>query len=120
MDYAHEYAEYSIGALKRRYEALYAEADKKVKRLVDVYMEKYGDAIAKKREAVEAGEISEEQYRSWATVNLLGREYRKLCADCAAIMNDANRSAMRDLNGSLAAVYAESVNYATYQIESQL
>ena len=70
-------------------------------------------------EKVEKGELSEEDYRHWREVKMLnGDSYRALIDQAARGYADVGAYASAAVEGRLPEVYAENVNYGTYQVES--
>lgn len=118
-DPAHEAADRTIEGLRREFERVYRRAEKEARRALERHLEKFAEADARMAERVEKGELSEEDYRRWREVKMLnGDSYRALIDQAARGYADAGAYASAAVEGRLPEVYAENVNYGTYQVES--
>lgn len=118
-DPAHEAADRTIEGLRREFERVYRQAEKEARRALERHLEKFAEEDARMAERVEKGELSEEDYRRWREVKMLnGDSYRALVDQAARGYADAGAYASAAVDGRLPEVYAENVNYGTYQVES--
>lgn len=119
-DPAHEAADRTIEGLRREFERVYRKAEKEARRALKRHLEKFAEEDARMAEKVEKGELSEEDYRRWRQVKMLnGDSYRALIDQAARGYADAGAYASAAVEGRLPEVYAENVNYGTYQVESE-
>lgn len=118
-DPAHEAADRTIDGLRREFERVYRQAEKEARRALERHLKRFAEEDARMAEMVEKGELSEEDYRHWREVKMLnGDSYRALIDQAARGYADAGAYASAAVEGRLPEVYAENVNYGTYQVES--
>lgn len=118
-DPAHEAADRTIDGLRREFERVYRQAEKEARRALERHLKRFAEEDARMAERVEKGELSEEDYRHWREVKMLnGDSYRALIDQAARGYADAGAYASAAVEGRLPEVYAENVNYGTYQVES--
>lgn len=118
-DPAHEAADRTIEGLRREFELVYRKAEKEARRALERHLERFAEEDARMAERVEKGEVGEEDYRHWREVKMLnGDSYRALIDQAARGYADAGAYASAAVEGRLPEVYAENVNYGTYQVES--
>jgi SPP1 gp7 family putative phage head morphogenesis protein len=118
-DSAHEFSDAEIRAFEREVAEVYGEASKTVYANLKRYLAQFEADDEKKRERLEAGEITKAQYRSWRSGKIAaGRRYRIVLKQCAEAMTRANVVAAAAIEGRLPEVYAENYNYGTWQVES--
>ena len=118
-DPAHEAADRIIDGLRREFERIYRQAEKEARRALERHLKRFAEEDARMAEMVRKGELSEEDYRRWREVKMLnGDSYRALIDQAARGYADAGAYASAAVEGRLPEVYAENVNYGTYQVES--
>lgn len=118
-DPAHEAADRTIDGLRREFERVYRQAEKEARRALERHLERFAEEDARMAERVKKGELSDEDYHHWREVKMLnGDSYRALIDQAARGYADAGAYASAAVEGRLPEVYAENVNYGTYQVES--
>lgn len=104
-------------------------------RLKDVYREARNDLyvklmefedahakrVAKYRQMVEAGELTEEDYQAWMKGQIFQlRAWKLKIGQLQRTMTDVDKRAQEIINTGKLDVFAENANYMTYQIERDL
>lgn len=97
------------------YEAAASEmADKQRK-----FMEKFRKEQEKRLKAVSDGSMTEKEYREWlGDQTTMQTWYREMVDSLSQDLVDADKNAMRMLNGYVPRAYAENMNFSTFQLES--
>ena len=118
-DAGHEYAEGRIEAVTRDIQAVYAEAAAKAEEELRRHLERFEAKDTEFREAVEAGDMPEADWRAWRERQMIqGRRWRELAQRMAEGYTSANQAAAQVINGELPTVAAENANYGAYQVDS--
>lgn len=118
FDIGHEETEELLKQTEKRIENVYRQAYKELKKKSDDYMSQFLKMDAEKRKAMQAGEITKEEYRQWRQSHLLtGRRWVAMQESIAKDLNNSNKIAASVINGHLPDVYAININWATYQLE---
>lgn len=118
FDIGHEETEELLKQTEKRIENVYRQAYKELKKKSDDYMSQYLKTDAEKRKAMQAGEITKDEYRQWRQSHLLtGRRWVSMQESIAKDLNNSNLLAASIINGHLPDVYAININWATYQLE---
>ena len=120
MDYGHEWTERELAALERRIAALYREAQGDLEKTIYEYFDKLLDRDKHQRELLEAGKITEDQYKLWR-LNQIGRGERFIALRDAMAerYTTANETAVSYVNDATPGIYSLNRNYAAYTIEQQ-
>lgn len=118
FDVGHEETEELLKQTEKRIENVYRQAYKELKKKSDDYMAQFLKTDAEKRKAMQAGEITKEEYRQWRQSHLLtGRRWFAMQESLAKDLNNSNKIAASVINGHLPDVYAININWATFQLE---
>ena len=105
-------------AIERRLRTIYHDASADIVRRLDAHSRKLYAADEKKRAQVAAGQLSKEEYKEWLRNQLLiEQNWRDQISEAADVLLDANRAAVRIVDGERRAVFAENANFTAYQIE---
>lgn len=118
-DWAHEWTDKQIDALKRKFEDTYRQAEREMRQKLEEHMAEYDRLNKEWKKALKAGSVTKQQYDEWLRVQSMRQEYMVGMVDTLAA--DATRADVlaRDyINDALPAVYAENANYGAYQVES--
>lgn len=117
-DLAHRQTEKELENLERRIAAVYRTASEEMRETIDAFFQTFTAQDAKKRAALEAGEITKRQYQSWLEQQLLaGERYTAMRDHLAERLTQANEVAMAYINDTTPGVYSLNRNYAAYTIE---
>lgn len=119
-DYGHEWTEKELAALERRIAALYREAQGDLEKTIYEYFDKLLDRDKHQRELLEAGKITEDQYKLWR-LNQIGRGERFIALRDAVAerYTTAKETAVSYVNDTTPGIYSLNRNYAAYTIEQQ-
>lgn len=118
FDIGHKETEELLKQTEKRIENVYRQAYKELKKKSDDYMSQFLKTDAEKRKAMQAGEITKDEYRQWRQSHLLtGRRWVSMQESIAKDLNNSNQIAASVINGHLPDVYAININWATYQLE---
>lgn len=118
IDLGHDMTEEMLETLEKRIAAMYGEASKDLDALIQEYFDNFKVRDAQQKALLEAGEITEQQYRLWR-MNQIGRgeRYESLRDELAERMYEANEIAAAYINDATPGVYSLNRNYAAYTIE---
>ena len=117
-DFAHKETERILAELERKIKALYADANRDMKKKAEVYFAQFAERDKKQKAAMEAGKITEEQYLQWRLAQIgRGERFEKLRDELADRMTDANKVAAAYINDQTPGIYSLNHNYEAYTIE---
>lgn len=119
MDQAHAWTDEKLDEIERRVVGEYSQALREIREKADSYFKGFEKEDARKREQVEAGELTEEQYRAWRRAEMAqGRRYRALIKSLAETLTSAGVESMGDINSVLPEIYGYNHDFGTWEIES--
>lgn len=114
-DPAHEYTDEEIKRVERRLAREYKQAGAEIQQKMERYLERSAVNNEKKRQQVENGELSEEDYKKWLYgQTMVGQRWKEMCENLAIDYHNANLRAKGITDGQLPKVYAENFNYGTF------
>lgn len=117
-DAAHLATDKIIEQLARRLKRVYNRAHQELTAKVDSFFAKFEKADAKKRALVDAGKLTEREYKQWRKGQMMmGNHYKELQKQTAEIMLNADREAARYINGELPPVVALNYNQISKDCE---
>lgn len=109
-DIAHSITDKELEKMERHLSAIYARAGKELQEKADAYFKRFEELDAKKRALVDAGKLTEEEYKTWRQNKIMtGRHWTAMKEQAAQELLQANRTAQEYINGKLPSVY--SLNY---------
>lgn len=112
FDLAHKRTDGIIELMERRLGRIYSTAAKELEEKARQYFKDFERLDAAKREALDAGKITEAEYRQWRTNKLLtGKHWENMRAAANAELLRANISAVDYINGKLPQIYALNYNH---------
>lgn len=118
-DAAHLATDKIIEQLARRLKQIYGRAHQELTAKVDSFFAKFEKADEKKRALVDAGKLTEKEYKRWRKGQMMmGEHYRELQKQTAEIMLHADREAARYINGELPPVVKLNYNHVGKACES--
>lgn len=119
MDRGREFADAELKRLEKEFAAVYAQAEREVQEKLEEHLRKFEKKDVLMRKKVERGELSKSAYKRWCTSQILtGKEWEKLRDDIAYRYTVAYKDAADAINTGVMGVYAESINFSTFAIES--
>lgn len=117
-DYGHEETDRRLKKLERKIHAEYEQASKEVQTKLDDYLRRFQIKDNIKREAVAAGEITQEEYTKWRTGQIMiGKRWEEMRDTLAQDLTNTDKIAMSMVKGYMPDVYALNHNYGTFEAE---
>nr|DAX86274.1 MAG TPA: minor capsid protein [Caudoviricetes sp.] len=117
-DYAHRMTDAELAQLERRISAIYQQAADELSDTVNAYFEQFEKRDAAMKEKLDAGEITDQQYKQWRLAQIgRGKRYEALRDKVANRYTNANETAVAYVNDATPGIYTLNRNYAAYKIE---
>lgn len=117
-DYAHRMTDAELAQLERRISAIYQQAADELSDTVKAYFEQFEKRDAAMKEKLDAGEITDQQYKQWRIAQMgQGKRYEALRDKVAERYTNANETAVAYVNDATPGIYSLNRNYAAYKIE---
>ena len=117
-DRAHRLTDEKLEEMEKRLFAIYSRADKEITKKYNDLLQKISIQDRKKRELVEVGKLSEDEYKKWRKKKLLYEKQAKERAnEIAAELSRVNEMAMAYVNGELPEIYGLNYNAIEKTIE---
>lgn len=110
--------EQELNALEKRIAAVYRQAAKELDAEVKAYFVGFEMRDAEQKSRVDAGEITEQQYRQWRLNQIArGKHFEALRDKMAQRYTQANETSVAYVNDATPGIYSLNRNYAAYTIE---
>lgn len=110
-DKAHDATDEILAGMESRLSAIYDQAHKEIEKKAAAYFEQFEKLDAQKRKLVDAGKLSEEEYKKWRRNKIMyGKHWTNLKAQLAEEYANVNRTALSYINGQLPEVYVLNYN----------
>lgn len=107
-----------LAKLEKRITAIYREAYNDLTDTIRDYFGKFAARDAAEKARMDAGEISEDQYKLWRLAQIgRGRRFEALRDKVAERMTNANATAIAYINDATPGIYSLNRNLAAYMIE---
>lgn len=120
-DKAHIDTDKLIEELEKQLSAVYSRAQKELTEKADKYFARFAELDKKQRQLVDAGKLSEDDYKKWRQNKMLtGEHWTTMVEESAKLASDANRMAIQYINGRLPDVYATNYNFTAGSMEQSL
>ena len=117
-DYAHKMTDAELSKLEQRIAKLYKEAADELTDTVKTYFEQFEKRDAAMKEKLDAGKITEQQYKQWRLAQIgRGKRFESLRDKVAERYTDANATAVDYVNDATPGIYSLNRNYSAYKIE---
>lgn len=117
-DYGHRETEKLIAQMDKKVAEVYQQAAQETQKKLDDYLKAFERKDAKKRELLDAGEITQKKYNDWRTGQIMiGKRWEEMRDTLAQDYHNSNEIARSVVNGYLPEVYALNHNYGTFQVE---
>lgn len=117
-DAAHLQTDKELAKLEKRIAKIYKEAADDLQKTIDDYFAKFAKRDAKQKARLEAGEITEQEYKQWRLAQMgRGERFKALQRRVAERYNEANETAVRYVNDATPGIYSLNRNYSAYTIE---
>lgn len=117
-DAAHLQTDKELAKLEKRIAKIYKEAADDLQSTIDDYFAKFAKRDAKQKARLEAGEITEQEYKQWRLAQMgRGERFKALQSRVAERYTEANETAVRYVNDATPGIYSLNRNYSAYTIE---
>lgn len=118
VDPARKAADQTLKELDRRIASVYGAALADVKNQMNEFTATFEREDAKYRKRVENGSATEEQYRKWRRDQVMdSNRFKALVKSLSVDLTRHTEIAMALVNGELPEIYAEAMNYGTFEVE---
>ena len=119
-DYGHKETDKRLAVMEKRIAKIYADTLAEAKDKLSVVLAEFRELDEKKAQAVTDGKLSKKAYTAWRQ-ELLGKEkhLRDMIDVLTEDFTNADKIAMKIVNGEAKDVYALNANYAAYDIEKK-
>lgn len=112
------YTDASQAELERRFRAIYREAQEDIIKKLDAHTKRLNALDKIKRAQVEAGTLSQEEYRNWLNGQVfIGKQWKDKVDSVATSLLYANQQANDMIEGKKRAVFGENATFQAYSIE---
>ena len=117
-DLAHAKTDEKLEEIEKRLSAIYSRAEKELQKTIDDYFAKFAKRDAKQKARLDAGEITEQEYKQWRLAQIgRGERFKALQSRVAERYTEANETAVRYVNDATPGIYSLNRNYSAYTIE---
>ena len=117
-DAAHLQTDKELAKLEKRIAKIYKEAADDLQNTIDDYFAKFAKRDAKQKARLDAGEITEQEYKQWRLAQMgRGERFKALQSRVAERCTEANETAVRYVNDATPGIYSLNRNYSAYTIE---
>ena len=117
-DAAHRLTDEKLEEIEKRLSDIYSRAEKELQKTIDDYFAKFAKRDAKQKARLEAGEITEQEYKQWRLAQMgRGERFKALQSRVAERYTEANETAVRYVNDATPGIYSLNRNYSAYTIE---
>lgn len=117
-DYAAKATEKAIGALEKRINAVYSQAQKDIEAKTKDFWERHKAKDAMYQQQLKDGKISKADYDAWLRGQVFqGKQWEAKLQQVQATLTQANKDALEIANGGRIQVFATNANWQSYQIE---
>lgn len=112
------YTDAAQAELERRFRAIYREAQEDIIKKLDAHTKRLNVLDKIKRAQVEAGTLSQEEYRNWLNGQVfIGKQWKDKVDSVATSLLYANQQANDMIEGKKRAVFGENATYQAYSLE---
>ena len=117
-DAAHLQTDKELAKLEKRIEKIYKEAADDLQSTIDDYFAKFAKRDAKQKARLDAGKITEQEYKQWRLAQMgRGERFKALQNRVAERYTEANETAVQYVNDATPGIYSLNRNYSAYTIE---
>lgn len=119
-DYGHKETDKRLAVMEKRIAKVYADTLAEAKDKLSAVLAEFRELDEKKAQAVADGKLSKKAYTGWRQ-ELLGKEkhLRDMIDVLTEDFTNADKIAMKIVNGEAKDIYALNANYAAYDIEKK-
>lgn len=117
-DKGYDLTEKELKALEKRIYDSYKETYDGLTDIIKEYFAKFADRDEAEKARLDAGDITEEQYKQWRLAQIgRGKRFEALRDKVAERMTNANAAAVAYVNDATPGIYSLNRNFAAYTIE---
>lgn len=117
-DKGYDLTEKELKTLEKRIYDSYKEAYDGLTDIIKEYFAKFADRDASEKARLDAGDITEEQYKQWRLAQIgRGKRFEALRDKVAERMTNTNAAAVAYVNDATPGIYSLNRNFAAYTIE---
>lgn len=117
-DKGYDLTEKELKALEKRIYDSYKEAYDGLTDIIKEYFAKFADRDEAEKARMDAGDITEEQYKQWRLAQIgRGKRFEALRDKVAERMTNTNAAAVAYVNDATPGIYSLNRNFAAYTIE---
>ena len=117
-DKGYDLTEKELKTLEKRIYDSYKEAYDGLTEIIKEYFAKFADRDASEKARLDAGDITEEQYKQWRLAQIgRGKRFEALRDKVAERMTNTNAAAVAYVNDATPGIYSLNRNFAAYTIE---
>lgn len=121
MDAAHRATDEELLRIEKRLTEIYNQAAQELQEKADKYFERFKVLDAQKRVLVDAGKMSEADYKKWRQGKIMtGEHWKEMQKQAAQRLTDADKTAAEYVNGRLPYVYSLNYNSVAEGLETGL
>jgi len=103
--------------VQNRLVKIYSKARKDMMEQMKEFNARFAQKDQEKRAKVKAGQMTQEDYDKWKRMQVLQSDiWRQKVEQATKTLEDANRQALRVINGEKMDVFAENANYEAYRL----
>lgn len=118
-DKAHALTDREIERMERHLSVIYRRAEKELTEKAEKYFARFAELDAKKRELVDAGKLTEKEYKRWRQNKIMtGKHWTTLKEQTAQDLLNVNRTAQAYINDQLPKIYSINYNGVGEAVES--
>lgn len=99
---------------------IYSKARKDMMEQMKEFNARFAQKDQEKRARVKSGQMTQEEYDKWKRMQVLQSDiWRQKVEQATKTLEDANRQALRVINGEKMDVFAENANYEAYRLSKE-
>lgn len=119
-DYAHKQTDIILKQLEKSVSAVYKTVGTELSERLQKFLDRFKKQDEAKRKQVEAGTLSDSDYRAWRKRFVeQATQYTTVVENAAEIAHSANTVAQEIVNNSLPKIYTLNLNFVNYTLEMQ-
>lgn len=120
-DYGSQFADRQESIIAWRLKKVYAEAQKDIAKKMSAYAKRFAAKEAEMRKLLEAGKITEQEFRNWRMMKeFAGDQWKEKSSQAAQILLDANKTATDIIRDGQFSVFSENANFQAYNFEKDM
>lgn len=110
-DKAHRLTDEKLEQMEKRLSAIYSDALTGIQKKADDYFSKFEELDKKKRDLLQKGKITEDEYKQWQKNKIMySKRFTELKEELSKQLLNVNQTAVAYINGQLPEVYALNYN----------